>query len=98
GAHRPRRPILAAPWAWAGLGGLAGAGLARLVVLRTAGLRVEALEDVLPHIGLTGDEVDLVLGALELPEVAAARDVDETFHLAALVGVVEHDRLRDLLP
>src|SRR4029079_4409109 len=65
-----RRPILAAPQAWAEVGALVGAGLVRLVDVRPPGLGIEALEDVLPYEGLAGDKVDLAVGALELPEVA----------------------------
>src|SRR5262249_52847922 len=72
-----RRPIFAAPQARAELGGLVGAGLARLIDIRPTGFGIETLEDVLAHVGLAGDEVDLVVGALELPEVTVARDVHE---------------------
>ena len=93
-----RRPILAAPQARAELGGLVGAGLARLIDIRPPGLGIEALEDVLTHVGLADDEVDLVVGALELPEVTVACDVDETLHGSSVSLVVEDERRRDFIP
>ena len=59
---------------------------------------VEALEHILAHIGPTGYEVDLVRGALEVPDVAAARDVDQALHDSAIALIVEEDRWRDLIP
>src|SRR5439155_17187776 len=68
-AVRGRRPILAAPQARTELGGLAGARLARLVDVGPSGPGIETLEHVLAHVGLAGNEVDLVARALELPEI-----------------------------
>src|SRR6185312_16343850 len=93
-----RRPILAAPQAGAELGGLACPRLARLIDIRSPGLRVEALEDVLPYEGLAVDEVDLAVGAFELPEVAVARDVHETLYGFSVAPVVDDNRGRDLVP
>src|SRR5215469_8056693 len=93
-----RRPILAAPQARAELGGLVGAGLACLIDIRPPGLGIETLEYVLAHVGLAGDEVDLVVGALELPEVTVACDVDEALHGSSISLVVEDDRRRDFVP
>jgi hypothetical protein len=87
-----RRPILAAPQAGQNVGALAGRRLARLVEVRSPGLGIEALEDVLPHEGLAGDEVDLAVGAFELPEVAVTRDVHETLHGFAVALVVDDNR------
>src|SRR5262249_6784060 len=89
-----RRPILAAPQARTELGGLVGAGLARFIDIRPGGFGIETLENVLAHVGLAGDEVDLVVGALELPEVTVARDVDEALHGSSIPLVVERKRRR----
>src|SRR5262245_22010554 len=96
--ERDRRPILAAPKAWTELRRLAGAGLAFLVDVRPTSLGVEALEYILAHIGSTGHEVDLVRGALEVPDVATARDIDQALHGSAVALIVENDRWRDLVP
>src|SRR5262249_27298769 len=56
------------------------------------------LEHVLPHVRLTGDELDRAGGAFELPEVTAAGDGHETFHGSPVVVIVEHDRRRDFVP
>src|SRR4029450_2576871 len=90
-AEGDRRPVFAAPQARAELGGLLRAGFLRLVDLGPPGLRIEALEHVLAHIGRTGDEIDLPGGAFEVPYVAATRDVDQALHRATVALVVDHD-------
>src|SRR6266568_2333808 len=97
-AEGNRRPVLATPQAWAELRGLVDAGLLRFVNVRPPGLGIEALEHILAHIGLAGHEVDLSAGALEVPDVAAARYVDETFHGSSVALIVHDDRRRDLVP
>ena len=69
-----------------------------LIDIRPPGLGIEALEDVLAHVGLAGDEVDLVVGALKLPEVTVACDVDEALHGSSVSLVVEDERRRDFIP
>src|SRR4029077_12649448 len=93
-----RRPVLAAPQARTKIGGLASAGLARLVDVGPGSVGVEALEHVLAHKGLAGDEVDLSGGTLKVPDVAAARDVDETFHGSAVALIIDDDWRRYFVP
>jgi len=50
------------------------------------------------HERLTGDEVDLVGGTLKPPQIAVAGDIDEAFHIFAVVLVVDEDRRRDFVP
>ena len=98
-AEGDRRPVLAAPQARAELGGLAGArACCDLVDVGPAGLRIEALEHVLAHVGPASHEVDFPGGALEVPDVAAARDVDQALHRAAVALIIDHDRRRDFVP
>src|SRR5439155_51531 len=97
-AVRGRRPILAAPQARTELGALVGARLARLIDLGPSGPGIEPLEHVLAHVGLAGDELDLAVGALELPEIAVARDVDEALHASPVAPVVDDQRRRDFVP
>src|SRR5438552_240414 len=97
-AVRGRRPILAAPQARTELGALVGARLARLIDLGPSGPGIEPLEHVLAHVGLAGDELDLAVGALELPEIAVARDVDEALHASPVATVVDDQRRRDFVP
>src|SRR5262249_10318770 len=56
------------------------------------------LEDVLARVGLASDEIDLVVGALELPEVTVARDVHEALHGSSVSLVVEDQRGRGFVP
>src|SRR5207244_11657139 len=68
-AERDGRPVLPARQGWAMLHHVAGSGLVRRINIGTAGLRIEALEDVLLHERLAFDEVDLPVRTLEEPEV-----------------------------
>src|SRR6266705_6997140 len=97
-AVRGRRPILAAPQARTELGGLVGARLAALVDIGPSGPGIETLEHVLAHVGLAGNEVDLVVRALELPEIAVASDVDKALHGSPIAPVVDDQRRRDFVP
>jgi hypothetical protein len=49
---------------------------------------IEAPEHVLIHVRFAFDEADRSFGALEKPQIAVARDIDEPFDGAAVAAVV----------
>src|SRR5207244_2642342 len=61
-------------------------------------LRIEAAEDVLLHVRLALDEIDLPARPLEKPQVPVARDVDQSFDRAAVARVVDENRRRHFVP
>src|SRR6185436_14496046 len=63
-----------------------------------AGLRIEALEDVLLHERCAVDEIDLAARTLEEPEVAVARDVDQSLDRPAVAPEVDENRRRHFVP
>src|SRR5215831_16349569 len=76
----------------------AGARLPRWIDLRPPGLRIEAREHVLLHVGFAFDEGDRAVRTLEEPHVAVARDIDEAFDRSAPARVVDENRRRHLVP
>ena len=80
------------------VGLLARAGLVRRIDFRPAGFRIEAREHVLVHVRLAFDEMDRTAAAFQEPQVAVARDVDQTFDGASAALEVDQDRRRDFVP
>src|SRR5262249_20693923 len=66
--------------------------------IRTTGLRIETLENVLIDERLAFDELDRSRAALEEPDVTIARAVDQAFDRAAVALVVDEDRRRHFIP
>ena len=97
-AERDRRPVLAAPERRAEFRRLAGAGLVGRIDVGPSGLRIEALEHVLLHVRLAFDELDRAVRALEKPQIAVARDVDQPLDRSAVALVVDENRRRHLVP
>src|SRR5207244_2941871 len=93
-----RRPVLAAPQRRTVVGLLPGARLVRRVDLGPSRRRIESREDVLLDERQALDEVDPGVCALEKPEIAVARDVDEALDRAVVAFVVDQDGWRDLVP
>src|SRR6516164_3963937 len=61
-------------------------------------LRIEFSEDVLPDERLAIDESDPAVCPLEEPQVAVARDVDQSLDRPAAAREVNEDRRRDFVP
>ena len=59
---------------------------------------IEATEDVLVDVRLAVDELDRAVRALEEPQIAVARDVDESLDRASVAPVVDEDRRRHFVP
>src|SRR5206468_12631519 len=80
------------------LGLLAGSGPARRIHIRSARLRIETPEYVLPDVGCAIDEANGAAASLEKPEIAVARHVDEAADGSAAALVIDEDRRRYLVP
>ena len=89
------RPVLAAPQARAELRGLAGARLVRHIDVRAAGLRIDALEDVLRDIGFGVQVGDAAVAVTPQPvEVAVAlRRQQALGGRAVLLEIHQHRRV-----
>src|SRR3989442_1673477 len=61
-----------------------------------AGIEIPCLQ--LTHVVGAGNEVDLVASALELPEIAVSRDVDEALYGSPVAPVVDDQRRREFVP
>src|SRR5262245_4136137 len=92
------RPVLATPERGAEVGALARARHALRVVLGAAGLGIDALEDVLLHVGRRRYERDLVVAPFQPIEVAVARRMDEPFDGFPVLREVEDHRGIGLVP
>src|SRR5262249_44684635 len=92
------RPILAAPVRGTEFRRFAGSRLTRRVDIRTAGLRIYAAKHVLFDERFAVDEIDRAVGAFEEPQIAVARDVNESLDRATVPLVVDGDRRRPLIP
>ena len=75
-----------------------GAGLLDRINHWTSRLRIEARVDVLPDEWLPVDEIDLVFGALEKPEITASADIDQPLDCPAASTVVDENRRRYFVP
>jgi hypothetical protein len=62
--------------------------------------RIEAAKHVLIDVRFAFDELDgsAVVAAIEKPQVAVARDVDQTFHGASAALIIDQNRRRRLIP
>jgi len=61
-------------------------------------LWIEAFEDVLLYERFAVDEVDLIRGPFEHPQIAVARDVSEPVDCFAVALIINEHRRVDLVP
>ena len=84
------------------IGGLAGAGLVRGIDVRTAGLGIQRLENVLVHEGLAFDEFHAPVApdhaAIDEPQIAVPSDIDQALDGPAVALEIHQDRRRNLIP
>ena len=77
-------------------------GLCVRIDIRPAGLRIQALEHVLIHVRLAFDELDAPVAAhhaaIEEPQIAVARDIDQTLDGAPVALEIDQDRRRNFVP
>src|SRR4029078_6664775 len=83
-AEGNRRPVLAAPVRRAEFGKPASARLTRWIDIGPAGFRIDAAEYVLLHKRLAVHEIDSPVGSFQEPQVAVARDVDQSLDRAVV--------------
>ncbi len=98
GAEGNRRPVLPAPQRRAKRRFPGAAGLVLRIDVRPPGFRIEAPEHRLVHVGLAFHEVDRPVRALEEPEVAVARDVDQALDRPSVPLIVHENRRRHFIP
>src|SRR3981081_2144242 len=94
--ERTGLPVLSAVPGWAKAGELSDPRPVVWVDLRSFRLGIEVAENVLLYVRLAIDEIDLVAGALEKIQVAAACEVDESLDRLAVAPESDKHRGRGL--